>query len=361
MITGNKGEWSEAYTFLKLLAEGRLYAADSKLQRIPGIYYPLIKILREESNGNKRNYLYENNIKVVDGNSGNLITSLPINDFRTNADYLLSEIKQASRTFSVPSVETFLNSIDVSTLKAKSTDKRDITMILHDHITGINPTLGFSIKSRLGSPSTLFNANKDATNFIYKVSDGITSEEIDSINSINSRRKIRDRINEIYQMGYSLEFKDMAADNFKMNLQLIDSNLPLIMGEVVLDYFSSDRNLMKDMVEQLNQINPCGYNTTNNHDFYKYKIKNLLTDVALGMTAGNVWSGKYDATGGYIIVKEDGDLVCYHVYNRNEFQEYLLNNTVLDSPSSKRHEYGSLYEENGEVLLKLNLQIRFTH
>lgn len=361
MLTGNKGEWSEAYAFLKLLAEGRLYAADSNLQKIPTIYYPLIKILREEPNGKQRNFLYENNIRIIDGNSGSLIGSIPISDFQINADLLLSEINKGQRTFSVPPVESFLNSIDVSTLKAKSTDKRDITMVVHDHITGINPELGFSIKSRLGTPSTLFNSNKDATNFIYKVSPGMTISEMDSINSIDSRRKIRDRINKLYQMDYSLEFKDMAADKFKMNLQLIDSNLPLIMGEVILDYFSSHRSLMLDMVEQLDLSNPCGFNNTYNHDFYKYKIKNLLTDIALGMTSGVIWDGKYDATGGYIVVKEDGDLVCYHVYNRNEFQEYLLKNTTMESPSSTRHKYGTLYQEQGEILLKLNLQIRFKH
>ncbi|MBD3211216.1 MAG: HpaII family restriction endonuclease, partial [Candidatus Lokiarchaeota archaeon] len=31
-ITGNKGEWSEIYVFFKLLADGKLYAADGDLQ-----------------------------------------------------------------------------------------------------------------------------------------------------------------------------------------------------------------------------------------------------------------------------------------------------------------------------------------
>lgn len=44
----NKGEWSEAYTLIKLLADGKLYAADSDLNKINNIYYPLIKILRTE-------------------------------------------------------------------------------------------------------------------------------------------------------------------------------------------------------------------------------------------------------------------------------------------------------------------------
>lgn len=34
-ITGNKGEWSEIYTLLKLLGEGKVYAGDQNLNRIP--------------------------------------------------------------------------------------------------------------------------------------------------------------------------------------------------------------------------------------------------------------------------------------------------------------------------------------
>ena len=90
-----------------------------------------------------------------------------------------------------------------------------------------------------------------------------------------------------------------------------------------------------------------------------YKIKDFLTDCALGMTPTAPWTGHYDATGGVIIVKEDGDIVCYHIYNRNEFQDYLLNNTKMDQASTSRYQFGDLYEENGSVFLKLNLQIRF--
>ncbi len=48
MLTGNKGEWSEIYVLLKLLAEGRLYAANENLEKIETIFYPIIKILRDE-------------------------------------------------------------------------------------------------------------------------------------------------------------------------------------------------------------------------------------------------------------------------------------------------------------------------
>jgi type II restriction enzyme len=38
----NKGEWSEVYVFLKLLAEGKLYAADKDLKKIEDIYYVIV-------------------------------------------------------------------------------------------------------------------------------------------------------------------------------------------------------------------------------------------------------------------------------------------------------------------------------
>lgn len=77
------------------------------------------------------------------------------------------------------------------------------------------------------------------------------------------------------------------------------------------------------------------------------------------MTPAKVWSGIYDATGGFLIVKRNGDVLCYHIYNRNQFEDYLFQNTKLDTASSTRHEFGKIYEENGQLYFNLNLQIRF--
>ena len=71
------------------------------------------------------------------------------------------------------------------------------------------------------------------------------------------------------------------------------------------------------------------------------------------------WDGTADATGGYIIVREDGEVLCYHLFNRNEFENYLLNNTKFETGSTSRHGFGSIYKDNGKYYLKLNLQVRF--
>ena len=46
--TANKGEWSELYVLLKLLGEKKLYAGDGELNRIGNLFYPILKVLRNE-------------------------------------------------------------------------------------------------------------------------------------------------------------------------------------------------------------------------------------------------------------------------------------------------------------------------
>jgi type II restriction enzyme len=253
-----------------------------------------------------------------------------------------------------------MQSINCISLKASSSAKTDITIVVHDQRTNQEPTLGFSIKSQLGSPSTLLNAGK-TTNFIFKIGGVAFSEnDIEQINSIASRSKIMDRIAEVQNKNGTFEFIKTERQIFSNNLVLIDSLLPQILSQIVFDFYSSEFSHLTDLVDLVSGKNPLKFDIENEHKFYDYKIKRFLTDVALGMMPSKVWSGKYDATGGYLIVKENGDVLCYHIYNRNEFEDYLLNNTKLDTASSSRHGFGVIYQEDGNLYFNLNLQIRFT-
>lgn len=219
--------------------------------------------------------------------------------------------------------------------------------------------LGFSIKSRLGSKSTLLNAGK-TTNFVYRVL-GFkpTEREMQEINQVNTKSKVKDRINAITNAGGMLQFIAPEQDIFKNNLVLIDSLLPNIVAEMIKCFFTSKLNSIEELTEYLTQENPISYDTQFAHTFYEYKIKRFLTDVALGMTPSKVWTGVYDATGGYLVVKENGDVLCYHIYNRNHFEDYLFANTALHTASTNKFGFGKIYEDKGHYYFKLNLQIRF--
>lgn len=357
MITGNKGEWSEIYTLFKLLGDKQLFLGNKDIEKLEGILYPILRVLRTENNGNFE-YSIKDEIILISG--GVEVLKIAVSEFKEKAKFLLEKIKtNKKRTFSVPEIEEFMKSINCISLKASSTAKTDITIVVHDQRTNQQPTLGFSIKSQLGSPSTLLNAGK-TTNFIFKISNlKLSKNEIDKINSIDSKSKIMDRINSVLQSKGQFDFVKTEKQIFSNNLILIDSKLPEILSEIVYEFYSSNKSSVSDLTENTNIKNPLVFDISNEHKFYEYKIKRFLTDIALGMMPSKVWSGQYDATGGYLIVKENGDVLCYHIYNKNEFEDYLFNNTKLETASSKRHDFGSIYEENGELYFKLNLQIRF--
>ncbi|OZV13543.1 restriction endonuclease [Tissierella sp. P1] len=357
MLTGNKGEWSEVYTFFKLMAEGRLYAADADLNKIESIYYPIIKILRNQLDNNLE-YIRNGVIRLVNGTTGEEVLNIEVAEFAENANVLLNRIRNSTGAFSVPDIQDFLDKINCDKLKASSSDKSDITIVVHDFNTGMNPELRFSIKSRLGNPSTLLNASS-ATNFIYKIKGTLTDEEISMINSLSSHSKIRDRLLKIEEKGCTFEFLKVEKEIFNLNMQLIDSNLPIIISHILLYYYKGVANKLSELIDIVQAANPCNYQLEYNHSFYHYKFKAFITDIALGMTPASVWNGVYDANGGYIVVKENGDVLCYHIYNRNEFQDYLIKNTKLETPSSTRHKFGEIYKVNDELYFKLNLQIRF--
>jgi type II restriction enzyme len=357
MLTGNIGEWSEIYTLLKIISDKTLFAGDKDLNKIEDLIFPIIKILREET-GNKYEFTYDSDLVIIKGDHEEFRIS--INKFKEQASALLINLKNASTsTFSIPEIEEFITSFNCKSLKANSRVKTDIKIVVHDISTGTNPELGFSIKSQLGEPSTLLNAGK-TTNFVYRIDGGNFSDDlISKINSIDGKSKIRDRITFINNQGAVLKYVKTQNPIFGNNLTLIDSFLPEILANLVLLFFTTGDTKMKDLIDAISNNNPIGYDSNTGHPFYLYKIKRLLVDIALGMMPSKVWNGEIEATGGYLIVKNDGDILCYHIFKRNEFEEYLINNTKLETAGSEKHDFGNIFVENNHLYIKLNLQIRF--
>jgi len=354
-ITGNKGEWSEMYALLRLLADGKLFAADEQLNRINGMFFPIMKIIREETLGTPYEYRPNtNNGEIEIYLNDRQLLHLPVVVFDAEASHLYAQVNTNSGAFEVARTEAFIRSIHITKLKAPSVDKSDINIQIHDVNTGFENVVGFSIKSELGSPPTLLNAGK-TTNFIYSV-EGLKSEYISQLNAIDTRTKIIDRMRAISEAGGRLVFEKMANDTFRDNLIMIDSQMPSIVAEMLLGYYTESSADCAGLADYVSRTNPLSRSA----DFYKHKIKEMLCAIALGMKPATSWDGTDEASGGYIVVKTNGDVLSYHIYNRDAFRGYLLNNTKLERGSTSRHDFATLYKENGKIKIKLNLQIRFT-
>ena len=355
-ISGNKGEWSEIYTLFKLLGDGKIYAGDANMNKMD-LYYPIIKILREES----KRYVYapnvEQNVIITDGD-GNELARISMDRFVAESKKLLSEIKNADkRTWEIPATQKFMNEVGCTKLKAPSKDKTDIRIVIHDFRTGMEPLLGFSIKSQLGSAPTLLNASTP-TNITYKIGGhDFADDEITEINAIESHEG---RIFALLDKGCTLGYYDIEHLVFKNNLRFLDELMPEFIARCLLINTIAGIASVKDCVERVAAENPFQFGGSDKVSFYAHKMKALLLDTALGMTPAKEWTGRYDANGGILVVRRDGEIVCYHFYNRNDVEDYLYHNTRFECASRGRYCFGSLYRgHDGQTYLKLNLQIRF--
>lgn len=361
MIKGNKGEWSEFYAFVKLLADGKIYAADKNLEKNKSIFYLILKIIR----GEKEDLDYIRDKKIIIQNSdGALISEIPVSTLVDYSDKLYSGIlvgKTKDERFQ-EEANHFFKLLKTNSLSDERNETADIRIVIHDPITQFKPLLGFSIKSYIGSKPTLFNASKQS-NFIYKITPNLSAEEEVFLNEMKT---YGNRIQWLKENNYQLDFVKLHSNVFKSNLELIDSRLPEILASLLRSNYLHKINKISDLIKYLNNDNPCKFNLDLNPNFYEYKIKRLLVDAALGMKAGKLWTGTFNANGGYIAIKKDGEMLCYHIYNWNDFQDYLVSHTKIDHPDSKpsRCDYGRIIKgkelnlEEGSYI-KLNFQIRF--
>ena len=131
MITGNKGEWSEVYTLLKVISDKQLFAGDSNLNKIETLVFPIIKVLRDETNGTFE-FSYDNDLVIV--NNGEEEIRISVLEFQKQAHFLLTKLKEKTNaTFSIPeiSVACFLESFSPSQIFKCSLVSRIIKISLN--------------------------------------------------------------------------------------------------------------------------------------------------------------------------------------------------------------------------------------
>jgi hypothetical protein len=344
----NKGEWSEIYVFFKLLADGKLYAADKNLMK-QKLFYLILAIL-EDAN---KYEICDSDVKVSIGSLQPFFIDRKI--FYSESKQLYRDITSSKTASGMQISQSVINLVSrvQKRKKSPSNQKKDITLVIHDPVTSLEPTVSFSIKSMLGNASTLLNASQ-GTIFEYDIK-GISINGINAVvnTTMQKNKGIKSQISALVKSGATLEFRGIPNKTFERNLVLIDTKLPELLASMLVEFFSTKKSDIKSICNSIAKKDPMKFGV-NSGKIYEHKIKNLLMDAALGMVPNTEWIGNYDANGGYIIVKEDGEILCYHVYNLNDFRDYLFENTKFDVPSFKRYKCGIFGNK-----LKLNFQIRF--
>ncbi len=368
----NKGEWAEFYVMIKLLGEGKLYAADKFLKKNLKSYLDILKIIREELETNVFEYVIDEkreNVDVTVQSTGEVLVSVPMKEFRVNANNLFNGIKDAKGA-SLPapdSVCDFARVIYVSKPKAPAVKalkrqfggKNDIFIEVRDSQTAIVSVMGFSIKSRFSHPATLYNAGT-SSQFLFQLS-GCNDDLMVKFNSIsdNGGRGWQKCRRFLSDNSIAMTFSHTQNPIYADNMLLIRDSMADIMAWCVKDrLIDTDSNFqVMETVERMAAVNPL--KVRNPDVYYEKSMKDFLMASFTGMTASQPWDGKEQVNGGYIVVMENGDVLCYHSADRESFRDYLYKNTHFEYVSADKFKWGYILKDNGKYYLPLNMSIRF--
>lgn len=371
----NKGEWAEFYVMLKLLGEGKLYAADKLLCKNCKNYLDILKIIRQEYENQVIEYIIDekkSQVIIKLQNSKDILIRIAACEFNQNADILFNGIKneKGSSVLAPDSVCDFAKIIYVSKPKAPAVKalkkqlggKNDIFIEVRDGQTSIVSIMGFSIKSKFGQNPTLFNAGS-SSQFLYKLY-GCNDRIMNDFNGIseNDGRGWSKCKEYLVKNNISMEFSGTQNPVYSENLFLIRESMSKIMAWCVKDRLidSNDSHNVKETIERMTEANPLGVQKPK--VYYEKAMKDFLIAGFTGMTAGRTWDGKEQVNGGYIVVMDNGDILCYHSNDREAFRDYLYRNTYFEYVSADKYVWSRIIKVDGYYYLPLNISVRFnTH
>ncbi len=340
----NSGEWAEAYVFLKLLGEGRIYGANEKMRKDVASYLDIMNVIKDETD---QYLLFErfvdegiNLIRATEKEKDPIVFKvIASEEFCEQANSLYKQIKSSRNTkhLSFPDIEDYLKDLRFKTPKARLSnnaklkygEKADIIITNADSFDHIRTTVGFSIKSRFSSASTLFNCSK-TSGFRYKIK-GCNEEEMNRINYIKNTSERTKYIKDHFE----IEECGCRNEIFEQNINIIDSQMDKILSCVTLlltGFLKKPKSdKFQDVCAAIVEINPL--KVKNPKIFYSAKLKDLLYSAFSGLTAGTKWDGHKKLSGGFINISKQGEILYYRAISDEPFCNYLYNHCEFDLPS----------------------------
>ena len=359
ILKANKGEWAEFYTYLKIISDQIIPKGDSKLEQVIGSVYPVLAVYKNIDIDTCRVFnLTGSKYFEVNDEDSDKVTIFPIETVKSKLSTIFEKIligsDEENGVFGIIEASEISEKINLP-IKNQLRKKADIKLLIEDFNTNTQQKSGFSIKSKFTANPTLLNASK-STRLGFEIK-GLSPIKIQEINNIDKRSKIRDRIQKITELGGTFVPISVKSEQFQSNLKYFDSQFETIVGNMLILAYLGCKNIKEilesdDFVKTLDELNITLEQCTE-------KVKDFLLAFALGMTPTKQYTGLDDLNGGILWVKNDGSIVCHHVFDRKDLKQYLYNNTFFESPSTGKFNYGFIYEQDEKLFLDLCIQIRF--
>ena len=295
-------------------------------------------------------------------------------DFSKKGELLKFIRSHKDLTNCFPALEEILERISDDSDNDNSDDRSDIRIVIHNLYAGTKSKVDKIIASKLGGDSTLLNASGDNTNFVFEITGPMDDEKMNKYNSIFKQVKRKgetcydvattDRMQYLHEIGCDINFVDTAKSISKINLiKCGGMEMPgIVAGMLKKFYFENlgGTTSVQDCIEYLAENDVVGYGFDDLKETYHGKIAHLLLCTFTGMRLGSPWNGRQAVNGGYIVVKNNGDVVAFHSTIADEFKDFLVAKMIMEGPSHSRHKDMVIYKEGDRYFLKLALQLRFS-
>ena len=369
MFKATKRELGEIYAFFRLLAEGRVYMGTPQAEKKENGCRPVAMLQREEHDGTRRYYIEETEVRMVSGEvdrSGRFVPKpegvavcFPRVDFGEAADCVLDLLKHSSgEVVEVPDgLEGFLDAIRIYDLEARTDDRTDFKLAFW-HTEA--PLTGVCVRCRLSPMNPLLDGGRTANLKLEQTGVKFATPTANKVNALpESPNDVAERMRMIERLGGVLKYSDVADRVFRCNLLMIDLHFPRMLAEMVRLMHLEGVTRISELTERIKELNPLKIKDEliRKHGFYEYKMKQFLLALAFGMRPAKIFRGTDTAVEGMLLVDGQGEVLCYHQSCRQDFAEFLYQNTRFEKGILAKDKYGFLERENGVWYFKLNVKI----
>lgn len=316
MIKRNKGELSEIYALCKVIFEQIIPYGDIKAHATADT----IQVLKIHTSQSLIDLQKTQFVVLKDGKQ----TSYQLAVFLTQTELsqILADIKAGKSTFSSITLDQKMTILGEAKTKGTSLEKGDISLsfLENGQVFSKQQT---SIKSFLGGSPTLLNASQ-ATNFIYEIQ-SITASDMDVINAIDTRAKIKDRIQKIHTLGGKFTFVKCENQTYENTLRKVDSKMPEILSNALLAFFA------KQMGNKLSSYTITQVIDKTTAEQIECRLKDFVKATILGIFPTHKWDGDLTANS-VMLVNEVGDLIFYHTNHDAMLKAFFISIRFLIHP-----------------------------
>ena len=361
-LTGSKQDWGKIFVFLKLILERGSEMGDHRFQIRENKKLSLLSLSRKIDGG----YLTINPegtdswIFNIDTEYEKKEVSYSVATIKEINDVILDKINKNDSILAIEEAQTFLENIGIYDFISYSEKGEDFSASFIDQETGYKKDVDIRLRSLLDRHYLV--ASNRASNFKFDITQTkFSNPETNKINAIgNDETGSLSRLAEIFRLGGRLKYTGVEGKFFQNSLQLIDMHLARLLGEMVRLFYTGESITLRDLTKEINEINlfKVKEEVISKGRIYEYKIRQFLYSSACGLKPTKTWRG-YNNTDIQIFVTKDGELRAYDPSEKEMFERFLWENTRLSLGNETKSKYGVIEKENGQWLIKLNLEICF--